>query len=400
MRILFLLIFSQIIFAAQYEVIIDAGSSGSRANLFRMDEKVQPVSVFKEKAHGGIQSLAKHPERTHLFVDPIIEHLKSKLGEPIAQQTPIHLLATGGVRKLRLSEQEKVLKLLKSYFNNRGYKHFDASILTGDKEGLFSWIAVNYLEGRFQERTSKTLGVLDMGGASTQITFVPKEKPRLHGFDTFLFGRKYHVYSYSYEGLGQKSAMLDFAVPACFQKGLDTDENILSEVGLNKILGPSAPALGDYSVCKDSILKHIQELCVETELCGLKDVYQPPLKGEFVAISGFAQLASPKVLGLQSKLDSQELDQVGDKICSMSWAEFKSYGKDLPKFLSTACFETAYYSALLSGQSNTDSSYNGYGFSGKTHKLAHLLEVNGLEISWALGAAVYFQQNTDLNADL
>ena len=48
-------------------------------------------------------------------------------------------------------------------------------IITGEEEGLFGWIAVNYLmdgfTGSSQDRT--TYGFLDMGGASTQIAFEP-----------------------------------------------------------------------------------------------------------------------------------------------------------------------------------------------------------------------------------
>ncbi|KAJ7080371.1 nucleoside-diphosphatase [Mycena belliarum] len=46
-------------------------------------------------------------------------------------------------------------------------------IITGEEEGLFGWIAVNYLmDGFLTSRT--TYGFLDMGGASTQIAFEPQ----------------------------------------------------------------------------------------------------------------------------------------------------------------------------------------------------------------------------------
>ena len=59
-----------------------------------------------------------------------------------------------------------------------------ASILPGADEGAFGWVAANFLEGSLRPalraaRTSRaavrdesTSGALDMGGASTQITFV------------------------------------------------------------------------------------------------------------------------------------------------------------------------------------------------------------------------------------
>ncbi|MEI4878558.1 hypothetical protein, partial [Klebsiella pneumoniae] len=59
-----------------------------------------------------------------------------------------------------------------------------AKIITGQEEGAYGWITINYLLGRFTQEQSwlnfisdsqkqATFGALDLGGASTQITFVP-----------------------------------------------------------------------------------------------------------------------------------------------------------------------------------------------------------------------------------
>jgi Golgi apyrase len=48
-------------------------------------------------------------------------------------------------------------------------------VITGEEEGLFGWIAVNYLMESFSATSnSHTFGFLDMGGASTQIAFEPQ----------------------------------------------------------------------------------------------------------------------------------------------------------------------------------------------------------------------------------
>jgi Golgi nucleoside diphosphatase len=51
-------------------------------------------------------------------------------------------------------------------------------IISGEEEGLFGWIAVNYLMDGFSSggKERQTYGFLDMGGASTQIAFEPKDK--------------------------------------------------------------------------------------------------------------------------------------------------------------------------------------------------------------------------------
>ncbi|KAJ2610228.1 Golgi apyrase [Coemansia sp. RSA 1365] len=45
-------------------------------------------------------------------------------------------------------------------------------VVSGEQEGLYGWISVNYLLDGF-DKTKKSHGFLDMGGASTQIAFQP-----------------------------------------------------------------------------------------------------------------------------------------------------------------------------------------------------------------------------------
>lgn len=53
-------------------------------------------------------------------------------------------------------------------------------IISGEEEGLFGWIAVNYLMDEFTKKDDEqtTYGFLDMGGASTQIAFEPSAEER------------------------------------------------------------------------------------------------------------------------------------------------------------------------------------------------------------------------------
>lgn len=48
-----------------------------------------------------------------------------------------------------------------------------ARVLSGEEEGVFGWLTVNYLLGTLA--SPHTLGALDMGGASTQISFIPDQ---------------------------------------------------------------------------------------------------------------------------------------------------------------------------------------------------------------------------------
>ncbi|XP_069806954.1 nucleoside diphosphate phosphatase ENTPD5 isoform X4 [Dendropsophus ebraccatus] len=86
------------------------------------------------------------------------------------------------------------------------------SILDGSDEGVLAWITVNYLTGRLHG--DRSVGILDLGGGSTQITFLPLNKATLdqtpdNFLSTFeLFNSSYRLYTHSYLGLGLKVARL------------------------------------------------------------------------------------------------------------------------------------------------------------------------------------------------
>lgn len=46
-------------------------------------------------------------------------------------------------------------------------------MLSGEEEGAFGWLGVNAAMGISSSKD--TAGVLDLGGASSQITFIPQE---------------------------------------------------------------------------------------------------------------------------------------------------------------------------------------------------------------------------------
>ena len=54
-----------------------------------------------------------------------------------------------------------------------------------------------------------TVGALDMGGASTQITFVPT-KPAENSNKLTLYGKEYEVYTHSFLCYGLKEAQIKF----------------------------------------------------------------------------------------------------------------------------------------------------------------------------------------------
>ncbi|XP_045304156.1 ectonucleoside triphosphate diphosphohydrolase 5 isoform X4 [Leopardus geoffroyi] len=88
------------------------------------------------------------------------------------------------------------------------------SIMDGSYEGILAWVTVNFLTGQLHGRSRETVGTLDLGGASTQITFLPQFKKTLEqtprGYLTSfeMFNSTYKLYTHSYLGFGLKAARL------------------------------------------------------------------------------------------------------------------------------------------------------------------------------------------------
>ncbi|KAK7207553.1 nucleoside phosphatase family-domain-containing protein [Myxozyma melibiosi] len=180
-----------------YGVVIDAGSSGSRVQIYSWSTKFDSSSAtlpkvgkggddWYLKVSPGISSYADHQkdlEGKHL--DPLLERALAIVPKEKQPETPIFLLATAGMRLLP-DEQQKQL-LAKTCFHIKKTTNFllpdcdsHIRVIDGETEGLYGWLALNYMLGAIDspEKTNHgkghhTFGFLDMGGASAQIAFAP-----------------------------------------------------------------------------------------------------------------------------------------------------------------------------------------------------------------------------------
>ena len=97
---------------------------------------------------------------------------------------PIFLKATGGMRELPLQQREAIMEAVRSFLldQNENPFHFEpyfARVISGEEEGIYAWASVNFFmntlllesQGEGTAEPALTYGALDMGGASTQISF-------------------------------------------------------------------------------------------------------------------------------------------------------------------------------------------------------------------------------------
>ncbi|KAJ6443120.1 nucleoside diphosphatase [Purpureocillium lavendulum] len=186
---------------SRYGVILDAGSSGTRVYVYKWKHPAAaakhasttelhslPKLKLKEskKIHPGVSTFAQDvasvgPDHLQSLVDVALKEV------PAAQvpETPLFLMATAGVRFLPKHQQADLLQGMCAYF--RENTKFDLpdcnshiQVISGETEGLYGWLAANYLLGGFDHpdqhahgKGHHTYGFLDMGGASAQIAFAP-----------------------------------------------------------------------------------------------------------------------------------------------------------------------------------------------------------------------------------
>ncbi|KAH9827593.1 Golgi apyrase [Teratosphaeria destructans] len=187
----------------RYGVILDAGSSGSRVYVYRWLNaqaarakgdtrdlnrlpEVKTKKNWRLKVHPGISTFGPKPEQVgpeHL--KELVEFALDIVPEDEVENTPIFLLATAGMRLLPAHQRTAVLEQTCTYFRqNSKFQLPDCDlhiqVIPGETEGLYGWIAANYLLGGFDqpephdhEDGHSTYGFLDMGGASAQIAFAP-----------------------------------------------------------------------------------------------------------------------------------------------------------------------------------------------------------------------------------
>ena len=134
----------------------------------------------------GISTFGDKPELVgpdHL--QDLFDQALEEIPQEYVASTPIFLLATAGMRLLPDHQRKQLLDRICAYTRvNTGFKVTSCDkhiqVIPGETEGLYGWIATNYLLGGF-DRPDKhvhgkghhTYGFLDMGGASSQIAFAP-----------------------------------------------------------------------------------------------------------------------------------------------------------------------------------------------------------------------------------
>lgn len=141
---------------------------------------------WHKKILPGLSSFNQSPQKVgkrHLRY--LLAYASAIVPKSEHHRTPIFLHATAGMRLLPPKEQLPILDNVCDYFQTNSDFYVPqckshVNIIDGDTEGLYGWLSINYLIGAFDwpeehahGKEHNTYGLLDMGGASTQVVFQP-----------------------------------------------------------------------------------------------------------------------------------------------------------------------------------------------------------------------------------
>mmetsp|Transcript_46756 Transcript_46756/g.102095 ORF Transcript_46756/g.102095 Transcript_46756/m.102095 type:complete len:832 (+) Transcript_46756:48-2543(+) len=209
-----------------FSIVIDAGSSGTRLNIFRFDAWTSrlldiggagQVHVSQEP---GLSAFAWNQSAIPSKLRPLLDAALRVV--PMAQRsaTPLALRATAGLRLLPKKKADEVLAEVQKLLAPYGFKNEGVEVMAGEEEGECEWLTVNFLMGAFRpgiQAVSDPAAVVDLGGGSVQMAYYVNDGDAESGFrkkrgDYFRklalpFGSGHaHIYQHSYLGYGLMAA--------------------------------------------------------------------------------------------------------------------------------------------------------------------------------------------------
>ncbi|BBN00106.1 apyrase [Marchantia polymorpha subsp. ruderalis] len=265
----------------RWSIVFDAGSSGSRVHVFAFDTSMDLIpfedgsmEIFLQ-SKPGLSNYSGRPEEAAKSLNVLLDPALEAVPRSSWSETPVLLGATAGLRLLPGENSENILEQVRSLLGNTGLKFKDewVSILNGAKEGTYQWVTVNYLLGNLGKSFDKTVGVVDLGGGSVQMSYAISEetaktapKPQ-SGVDSYvvklnLLGQTYYLYVYSYLRYGLQAVRGEILklvkktdTCPCIPEGFDGTYKYGSE-SWRAVAGPDG---ADVAKCKELALEALRK---------------------------------------------------------------------------------------------------------------------------------------------
>lgn len=409
----------------------------------RFDNKTLGVSTFGEK-----------PDQVgpgHL--KELLTHAVDIIPKDAAEDTPLFLLATAGMRLLLESQRRELLSEICSYARSQTKFQIPdcdlhIQVLPGDTEGLYGWIAVNYLLGGFDlpeerghEMDHHTYGFLDMGGASAQIAFAPNKTEAVRNADDLKLLRlrtldgandEYRVFVTSWLGFGVNEARkryIEWLLKATGKSDTLQDPCLPAELSMTtkgdvflpgpKTIAGKTPYLvgtGQFDQCLKRTYPLLEKDAIcEDEPCLLNGVHVPAIDfdvNHFVGISEYWHTTHALFEKLHDEEKAYNLNTFQQRVtnfCSMDWKDIKkgiedhNWGKKVTKEIAVEiCFKASWLINILhegigiprvgleNNHNRTKELFHSDKGKDYTNSFQAINKIDDTEVSWTLGKMVLY----------
>ncbi|RUS72025.1 hypothetical protein EGW08_020209 [Elysia chlorotica] len=413
-----------------YAIVFDAGSTHTSMFVYKWDAaKNKGTAVARQlgetctaKGH-GIGSFESNPSGAGASLMLCLKEAETLIPSEKYSNTPVYLGATAGMRLIKLKNPtaaDAILVSVRDTFSVSKFKLIDGKtsvrIISGADEGLFSWVTSNYLSNAFNVEMPwvkgpiprfqySSAGALDLGGASTQITFIPEKGtviPQGYGHKVKLYGEDYNVYTHSFLCYGVvqmfnsiHASLIKKATPSattiehvCLPKGY-TMTKPTSKIFASPCVSGSVTernitfkGVGNQEECTALLSDTLfNKTSCPFSQCSFNGVYQPNVTGPFFAFSSYFYAAQFMNLTQNSAyFGYDEFKNATTNLCQKTWSELLEIplaDEEEKKNLMQYCVQAQYISLLLHNNFNfTEEHFNSINF---------VSEVLGSEVGWTLG---------------
>jgi len=317
--------------------VIDVGSTGSRIHIYSydLDSTKTPVNITErwvKKISPGFATLTANQQT-------INNYLTSLFIDAPNYELPTYFYATAGMRLLSKPQQQLLYTYTQQWFANQTqWQLVNAKTITGTDEGIYGWLAVNYQLNNLTTN-SRPIGVLDMGGASVQITFPITNESATNTNDLQqidLYGQHYKLFVHSFLGLGQTEMSHQFLdSEACF------DNNYEMPTGHS--------AQGDAYKCENEVSS------LMNSVHQVNSIVQPVIKSnsinDWYTLGGLPALAQSKPFDFsEQQLTTQNLlEKANSDVCQQDWTTLNTQYSGNSYAYGYCLFPSYYYALIVDG---------------------------------------------------
>ncbi|RUS90479.1 hypothetical protein EGW08_001747 [Elysia chlorotica] len=433
-----------------YGIVIDCGSSGSRVYVYYWPQhtgnpkdllNVQQLNDEKgeavvKKVSPGLSSFENNPEAASDHIKELLLFAAQYVPADKHAETSLYVMATAGMRMLPESAQKAILADLRRDIK-KDFKfiapenHYE--VISGKQEGVYAWIAINYVLDKFSHSTfppgivvhnegsgtvthmrKKTVGIIDMGGGSVQIAFEVTDPEKIKNIPSPLVSEihlgckdsdlehAYKVYVTTFLGYGANSARERYENMLALQQK-STLQTTSKAQAIPDVCLPSGMTIsgkdaagnpheflgtGDFSACETALepLMNLTEPCLKSP-CSLNGVHQPgiDMSSQFYGFSEF-WYSTEDVFKMGGPYEYWAYQKKAKEFCSTDWKTLEGWYKqgNYPKAddhrFRFQCFKAAWMSQVF---------HRGFSFPTSFKKLRSAQLVNGKDVGWTLGALIY-----------